>query len=124
MKDKELIWESYENKIIEDIKDYLYNSEGYDSWNDFVDDQSIGNCQSIVSDIVRNFPTVKKVFGEIKVDEPYIDEYGEEQNLVTHHWVTIMGKPYDFSKGTLKDYINFDDIYNPVIEDPSIYHGF
>jgi hypothetical protein len=124
MNDEQLIWEAYNNNIIEDIINYLYNSEGYDNWKEFVDNQYNGQCQSIVSDIVHNFPMVKKVFGEIEVNDPYIDDYGDEQNLVTHHWVKIMGKYYDFSKGTLKNYISFDDIYDPSIEDAGIYHGF
>ena len=110
--------------IIDEIKKHLYTSEGYDNWEEFVDNQSNGECQSIVADIVRNFPKAKKIFGEIQVEEPYTDEYGDEQVLMTHHWVKIGNDEYDFSKGTLKDYIEFSDIYNPEIEDDSIYHGF
>ncbi len=29
---------------------------------------------------------------------------------MTHHWITINGKIFDFSKGTLRDYIT-DDVY-------------
>ena len=32
--------------------------------------------------------------------------------LMTHHWITINGKIYDFSKGTLLNYINWDDVYD------------
>ena len=118
---KELVEKS---DIINEIKKYLYEDDGHDNWKDFVDNQSIGDCQSNVSYIIKKFPTAKKIFGEIEVDEPYKDEDGEEQTLMTHHWVEIEGKEYDFSKGTLKDYIDFDDIYDPEIEDDSIYHGF
>jgi hypothetical protein len=110
--------------LVEKIKEYLYTTEGYDSWEDFVDNQSIGECQYIVSTIIKNFPEVKKFFGEIEVEEPYIDENGEEQNLMTHHWVKINGEPFDFSKGTLKNYISFENIYDPEVEDYYIYNEF
>lgn len=97
------------------IKEYLIKEFGEDTWEDFVDSQEIGDCQAIVSFIVKDFPIAKKVFGEIEVDEPYCDESGREQILMTHHWITINGVPYDFSKGTLKNYIDFFDIYDPAI---------
>ncbi len=55
----------------------MYESEGHDSWEEFVDRQRLGDCQSIVSDIKRKYPFVKSVFGEIEIDEPYYDEEGE-----------------------------------------------
>jgi hypothetical protein len=90
----------------------LYNGDWDLAWRKFVDNQENGDCQGIVSGIIYNFKNVNKVFGEIEVDEPYIDEYGDEQTLMTHHWITINGKIYDFSKGTLSDYINWDDMYD------------
>ena len=113
------------NDIIEQIKKRLYEDNGNDNWKEFVDGQSIGECQSIVYSIVHDFKKdgVKRVFGEIDVEEPYTDEDGDEQDKMTHHWVEIDGVPYDFSKGTLTDYIHFGDIYNPEIEDKSIYHA-
>jgi len=62
------------------------------------------------------------VFGEIDIEEPYFDEDGEEQYSMTHHWIRIGNNFFDFSKGTLKDYISFNDIYDPQVEDKSIYH--
>jgi len=118
------IFETYEEELIEKIKKALFIFEGYDSWEEYVNNQEIGDCQFIVSFITKDFPIAKKVFGEIKVDEPYIDEDGEEQNLMTHHWVKIGNKEYDFSKGTLKNYIDFQNVYDPEIEDETIYHGF
>lgn len=119
-----LIYENLNNNIIEDIKNSLVEYHGEDSWEDFVDNQEIGNCQFIVSYIISEFPIAEKVFGEIEVDEPYIDEDGDEQNLMTHHWVIINGTSYDFSKGTLKDYINWDDVYEPSIDEPERYNNF
>jgi hypothetical protein len=75
----------------------------------------MGECQGIVYDICEHFPSAKKVFGEIEIDGSYYDEDGDEQNLMTHHWVEIEGIPYDFSKGTLRDYIEFNSIYDPDI---------
>ena len=79
--------------------------------------QENGDCQGIVALIINGFgDSVKKVFGEIEVDEPYTDEWGDEQTLMTHHWVEIDGKIYDFSKGTLRDYIQWDDIYDVHVD--------
>ena len=101
-------------KLLAKIKNYLideYDNE-YESWREFVDNQHNGDCQSIVSSICNKFPKVKKVFGEIQIDYPYIDEYGDEQEFVTHHWIMIKGEIYDFSKGTLNEYINWVDLYD------------
>jgi hypothetical protein len=98
--------------VDEDEFNELYNGDWDLAWRKFVDNQENGDCQGIVSGIIYNFKNVNKVFGEIEVDEPYIDEYGDEQTLMTHHWITINGKIYDFSKGTLSDYINWDDVYD------------
>jgi len=106
--------------IIEQIKEYLTKSEGYDSYEDFVDNQSMGDCQGIVYDICHHFPIAKKIFGEVEIDGSYYDDDGDEQNLVTHHWVKIGNKYYDFSKGTLKNHIEFDSIYDPEISENEI----
>lgn len=104
--------------IINDIKNKLISDDNFmmDSYEQFIDDQTIGDCQTIVSFIKHDFPQVEKVFGEIEVDEPYIDENGNEQTLMTHHWVEIDGKIYDFSKGTLTQYIDWCDKYDPSTE--------
>jgi hypothetical protein len=122
---KEFIKENVDTEdLVERIKKHFVDEEERESWEDFVDSQEMGDCQSIVASIIRNFPQVEKVFGEIEVDEPYIDEDGEEQILMTHHWVEIDGEIYDFSKGTLRGYVEFDDIYDPEVTDDSIYNGF
>jgi hypothetical protein len=123
------------DELLLNIKKHLVISENYldetdfinsgddleNAWIEYVDGQDIGDCQGIVSDIVRKFPICKKVFGEIKIEEPYIDEDGEEQYLMTHHWITINDIIYEFSKGTLQNYISFDDLYSVNCEDESIY---
>jgi hypothetical protein len=103
------------NDFVQQIKDYLTHSWGYESYEDFVDNQSMGDCQVIVYEICLHFPFANKVFGEIEIDGSYYDEDGEEHSLVTHHWIKIGGIPYDFSKGTLKNHIEFDSIYDPEI---------
>ena len=100
------------NSMVEKIKEMLVEESGCENWNEFVDGQTIGDCQSIVSSINRSFPSVKKVFGEIEIDFEYIDEKGEEQNLVTHHWVEIDGETYDFSKGSLQNHIDWNEKYS------------
>ena len=107
--------------LIEEIKTMLYSYEDVDSWEEYVDNQTLGECQSIVSFIKKEFPVVDSVFGEIEIDEPYYDEDGEEQYKMTHHWIEINGVIYEFSKGTLKDYIDFDDIYSVEVEDDHRY---
>ena len=105
-----------------DETDFINSGDDLENvWIEYVDGQDIGDCQGIVSDIVRKFPICKKVFGEIKIEEPYIDEDGEEQYLMTHHWITINDIIYEFSKGTLQNYISFDDLYSVNCEDESIY---
>ena len=112
-------FQGYDDQIIRLVKETLINEDNFDedTWENFVDNQLMGDCQLIVSFIKYNFPHIKKVFGEIEVDEPYIDKYGKEQVLMTHHWVDINGHICDFSKGTLIDYINWDDKYDPCIDD-------
>ena len=115
--------EGLNNFDIEGVKKYLYELEGNDSWKEFIDNQELGNCQSIVSDIKRKYPFVKSVFGEIYVDESYIDEDGEEQYKMTHHWIEYKNQIYEFSKGTLKDYITFENLYDVDPENESRYRG-
>jgi hypothetical protein len=118
---EELIQQIKKSLIMETLVDEKEFNELYDgdldlAWKTFVDNQENGDCQGIVSTIIYEFKIVKKVFGEIEVDEPYIDEYGDEQTLMTHHWITINDKIYDFSKGTLRDYITWDDLYDVNVE--------
>ena len=122
-----------ELSLIENIKQYLISEDGFDhnTWEEFIDNQDMGDCQLIVSIIVRQFGNrgVKEVFGEIEVDEPsihYDEEYDEdvddyievekENFKFTHHWIEINGKIYEFSKGTLKDNITWDNLYDVSVD--------
>lgn len=129
---KQFITEQVEEiSLVEEIQQYLIRFFDHNSWEEFIDNQDMGDCQLIVSIIVREFENrnVKKVFGEIEVDEPaiyYEEEYDENLDdyievkkanfKFTHHWVEINEKIYDFSKGTLKDNITWDDLYDVSID--------
>jgi hypothetical protein len=108
---KELLNDPIDN-LIEKIKLSLMSYNDYSSWNDFIDHQEQGECQSIVSHIINEFPQAKKKFGEIERDISYTDENGDEQHLQTHHWIIINNIPLDFSKGTLKNVIKFENLYD------------
>jgi hypothetical protein len=55
------------------------------------------------------------------VDHP-IEDDGEIIDMMVHHWVTINDNVYEFSKGTLKDYIDWEDLYSVIPDDDSRYH--
>ena len=100
--------------MIEAIKAFLIKEYDCISWQEFIDNQVMGDCQSIVADIVREFTSAKKKFGNIEVDIPAV--YNEDDEVVenyyfTHHWVEIDDHIFDFSKGTLKDSIEWADLY-------------
>lgn len=100
--------------MIQQIKDYLIAESGCESWEEFIDSQEMGDCQGIVADIIRQFPSAHKVFGEIEVDNPsYIDngEDWEENYRFTHHWIEVDGEVLEFSKGTLQGNIDWSDVY-------------
>ena len=107
-------FDSEKDSLIENVKkriidDYLGDDS---SWEEFIDQQTLGDCQGIISSIIFNFPQFEKRFGEIKVDHPYRDENGRKQTKMTHHWVLLNGEILEFSKGTLRDYIDWDNIYD------------
>jgi len=119
---KSLLTEQPIPDLLERVKYSLYEYEGYSSWNEFIDHQRLGDCQGIVSSIISEFPQFKKHFGHIKTDEPFYSSEDEEViDVMTHHWVSLNGIPYEFSKGTLKHYIKFNNLYDINIEDVSIY---
>lgn len=85
------------------------------AWEQYIKEQELGQCQSIVSHIKQmNLDGVKTHFGEIEVEFGSVDydnEYISDENyLFTHHWVTIGGDIYEFSKGTLADNIDWSNI--------------
>ncbi len=120
-KDLESLLSSVKIHLIHDIFDDLEIKDmGLNlAWKRYINNQTIGECQEIVSNIVRNFPQFIKHFGEIEIDNSYMDEYGDEQNLMTHHWVTLNGTIYEFSKGTLNNYIDYNenDLYDIEVSD-------
>ena len=115
----------HSDPIIQKIKDYLVKENDSGSWKRFVDHQHMGDCQWVVAQIIAKFPEAKKVFGSVHLDDEYTDDEDETLIEITHHWVTIDGINYDFSKGTLRYYINFAsfDLYNPEVIEEWRYHG-
>ena len=46
------LFEEYKlDKDIQFIIDEILSSNDYDSWEDFLDDQSLGDCQGIISEV-------------------------------------------------------------------------
>lgn len=102
------------NETKEVIKEIIsrFEEEEERPWKEIVDGQSMGECQSIVSTIkMWKIPGIETHFGEIKIEYPIDeDDYGK---VMTHHWVTYKGQPLEFSKGTLRYYVDWEDLYNP-----------
>lgn len=124
------------DELIELIKRSLLDYYDYETWKEFIDNQNMGDCQLIVSSIMHDFKHIqglKKVFGEIRVDHPkkYMErdwddyeseeEIEKENDLFTHHWVEYKGEVLEFSKGTLQNYIDWDDLYTTDPEDKTRY---
>ena len=112
----------YRKYIINEIKIYFMNDRD-SGWESFVDNQEMGDCQSIVSSIIRlNINGIKPHFGEIKIIDATDDEY--ENKIYTHHWVTLNGEILEFSKGTLKDSVYWNDDYGVEEEHSIEYDSF
>ena len=48
------LFEEYKlDKDIQFIIDEILSSNDYDSWEDFLDDQSLGDCQGIISEVLN-----------------------------------------------------------------------
>jgi len=110
------------DNIIEFLKSELIECHDYETWEEFVDNQELGQCQSIVNrleDIGKenNLP-VEGHFGEIDIDEDFYNVNDDEYiNKFAHHWIMVNGEIFEFSKGTLKDYIDFLYLYDVDSED-------
>ena len=106
-------------KLSRSKKSLLQENE-YASWEDFINDQKMGDCQPIVSAIIRmNISGVKKQFGEIRVEIPIHED--DFDKIMTHHWVLIDDEIFDFSKGSLMLHADVD-LYS-VDEDGSVSYG-
>jgi hypothetical protein len=110
------------NNIIENIKKELI-SEEYTSWEEYIDSQELGDCQLVTSIIKNlNLQNVETHFGEIVINDPTDKEYFDK--IMTHHWITINNVIFEFSKGTLKDFVNFNNIYSIENDDEIEYNTF
>jgi len=113
--------------IIDFLKSELIDYEGYNTWEEFVEQQKLGDCQSIVyklEDIGKmNKLPIDAHFGEIEIDDEYYNVNEDEYiDRFVHHWITINGEIFEFSKGTHKNYIEYDDLYNVKPKDICKYH--
>lgn len=104
--------ELYEKYVINEIKIGLMNEKD-SGWDRFIDEQEMGDCQSIVSSIIDfGIKGIEKQFGNIEISDACgaSDEY--DGKIFTHHWVTLNGKILEFSKGTLSEYVYWSDEYS------------
>ena len=98
---------------IQKIIDLLLHEEGYDKWIDFLKNQSLGDCQGIVSSVAHiikanKLKGFKSVFGEIEIIDMARDE-SDLGKIITHHWILYKNEILDFSKGTLQEFIDSND---------------
>src|SRR3990172_7909785 len=95
--------------IIDFIEKSLAKEFDEDSFADFVDHQKLRDCQEITEFIMTlKISNIKHVIGEIKVDNPYYDSESNKYSYkMVHHWILFNNIVLDFSKGTLKDFIDF-----------------
>jgi len=103
--------------IIDFLKSELIDYEDCDNWKEFIDNQELGQCQSIVyklEDIGKeNKLSVEGHFGEIEIDDEFYN-VNEDENIdrFAHHWITINNEIFEFSKGTLKNHIQYYELYD------------
>ena len=100
-------------KNIQLIIDTILEEEDYDTWQDFLEDQSLGDCQGIIASVSHIIKTnklkgFKSVFGEIEIIDMAHDE-SDLGKIMTHHWIVYKNQILDFSKGTLQDFIDSTD---------------
>lgn len=110
------------NEKVLNIKNYLVQYFNANSWEEFVDSQIEGDCQEITKVIEAEFPFVKRMSGQM-------DICGEESEYCMHHyWVEFDNNIFDFAKGTLYDYVDWDNeyFYNPYVlgDDWKLYKPF
>lgn len=103
------------NELIIKIQNALIEEHGCNSWEEFIDLQEMGDCQSIAHSVAHDFKDVVRVFGEIEVDQPSVYDVNgrlKENYRFTHHWLEIDGQIVDFAKGTLRENIDWPDVYS------------
>lgn len=108
------------NNIINQIKKYLIEENGEESWNDFQENMGMGSCQYIALSVdmwaKKHGYASDIIMGDIDFDESvYILEDDEMSDGGIHHWNKIEGIEMDFAKGSLKNYIkNLGDLNDPT----------
>jgi len=92
----------YKKFIINEIKIHLMNDADC-GWDRLIDNQEIGDCQSIVSSIMRlGIKGIKKQFGNIRIEQNCGKDEEYDGKEFTHHWVTLNGEILEFSKRNTK----------------------
>jgi hypothetical protein len=115
------LFEQYKlDKDIQFIIDEILSVNDYDSWEDFLDGQSLGDCQGIISEVSNIIKSnklkgFKSVFGEIEIID-YARDENDLGKIMTHHWILYKKEILDFSKGTLNEFIDSND-YTSVYAD-------
>ncbi len=109
--------------IIEFLK---FEINKYDTWEEFIEQQKIGDSQNISYQLEeigkKNNLPVKCHFGEIVLDNYYYDNNtNDEVKTLSHHWITINDDIVEFSKGALKNYIEWNNLYDVYCESENIY---
>lgn len=97
--------------------DALAASFGYDTWEQFCEDQTVGDCMGIAYQI-EGLLGLPQVAGEVKT--PQAAEIG----WASHWWnVDGNGQYWDFAKGTLRNVVPaYVNDFDPQVHDPSIYY--
>jgi len=108
------LFEKYKlDKDIQFIIDEILSGNGHDIWEDFLDNQSLGDCQGIISEVSsiiksNKLKGFKSVFGEIEIID-YAHDENDLGKIMTHHWILYKKEILDFSKGTLNEFIDSND---------------
>lgn len=106
-----------DRELVEKVQACLVHEEYdwvADDWRSFVPEQKLGWCRDIArsaSDLTaRHHPgTVEHVRGIVQYDRPAIDGEGERHDQGEHQYIAVDGVPYDFAKGTLMEYVDYQD---------------
>lgn len=91
-----------------ELKSRIMKHNDVESWDDFINDQQMGDCQGISTTVssLFGYPHVVGYFHFPSKVTVYDREEGRsyETNKIIHHWNLLPdGRFVDFSKGTLRE---------------------
>jgi hypothetical protein len=99
----------------DDVQDKLMGKEGFEGndWVEFQKSLVVGQCKAI-SEFVDK--TIKEmgmggfvIKRNISTDYLVVDDDGESQHGIGHYWNKVGDDEYDFAKGTVMNYFDWDD---------------